>query len=76
MAAIRHWRDAEALWTHTLHVTPSSKTAVLGLGYWYFSTEQFAAADRVYQHGLALRPNDPDYLASRAALRKYLDPSR
>jgi len=73
--AIRHWRDPETLWTHTLRVTPNSKNAVLGLGEWYYMTRRLAEAERVYTQGLAFRPNDPDLLASRAAVRKAMGAS-
>ena len=73
VAAIHNWRNTETLWTHTLRVTPNSKTAVISLGYWYFTTGRFAEAERMYEQGLALRPNDPDYLTSRAAVRKVLE---
>lgn len=76
IAAIPHWRDPEALWSHTLRVTPASRNAVLGLGEWYYNTQRFAEAERVYDHGLALRPNDRDFLTSRAAVRKILSESR
>jgi len=74
--AILHWRDPETLWKHTLRVTPNSKTAVLSLGHLYYSTGRYEEADRIYQQGLLHRPNDPDYLASRAAVRKVLELSR
>ncbi len=72
IAAIRHWRDPEALWSHTLRITPASKTAALGLGYWYYSTERFAEAESVYEQALRYHPNDPQLLESRAAIRKRL----
>ena len=76
VAAVLNWRHAETLWTHTLRVTPSSKTAVLSLGRLYFITGRYEEADRMYQQGLVLRPNDPDYLNFRAAVRKILRPEQ
>lgn len=70
--AIPRWRDSEHLWTHTLRVTPNSRNAVIALGEWYFSTGQLREAARIYDYGLRLRPNDPDYLASAAAVRKAM----
>ena len=76
VVAIHNWRHTETLWTHTLRVTPSSKTAVMSLGYLYYTTGRFAEADRIYQQGLLLRPHDPDYLTSHAAVRKVLEQPR
>ena len=76
VAAIQNWRDTETLWTHTLRVTPNSKTAVISLGYWYFTTGRLEEAQHIYEQGLALRPSDPDYLTSHAAVRKLLEQPR
>jgi len=75
VAAILHWRDSEALARQTLRVTPISKTAVLTLCEWYFSTGRFDEADRVLQQGMLIRPNDKDYLLTRATIRKAMESS-
>ena len=62
--AVRDWSDSERLWAHALRVTPRSKTAVLALGEWYYTTSRFDDAARVYRHGLRFRPGDRDYLYS------------
>jgi hypothetical protein len=62
--AVRDWSDSERLWSHALRVTPRSKTAVLALGEWYYTTSRFEDAARVYRHGLLFRPGDRDYLDS------------
>lgn len=73
----RYWRDPESFWSQTLRVTPLSRNAVLGLGEWYYSTQRFADAERIYRYGLTHRPNDPDILASHESVLKALGkPSR
>ena len=62
--AAHDWSDSERLWAHALRVTPRSKTAVLALGEWYYTTSRFEDAARVYRHGLLFRPGDRDYLYS------------
>jgi hypothetical protein len=62
--AARDWGDSERLWAHALRVTPRSKTAVLALGEYYYTTFRFEDAARVYRHGLQFRPGDRDYLDS------------
>ncbi len=64
VAATGYWQNPETLWTQTLRVTPASRTAVMALGEWYYSTERFDDAERIYRYGLAFRPNDRDMLTS------------
>lgn len=72
LAAIPHWHDNEVLWSHTLRVTPESKTAVLGLGSWYYETGRLPEAEALYRDALQRRPADPDYLTSLQSVQKVM----
>jgi protein O-mannosyl-transferase len=50
-----HWRDTEALWSHTLRVTPDSDVAHAGLAGILFVRGQVDEAIRHYENALRLR---------------------
>lgn len=67
---LRVWDNNEALWTHTLAVTPASKQASLALGYTLYMEGRFAEASVVYRRALAYYPNDPRLLACLAVVQR------
>jgi len=58
------------MWTHTLEVTPGSKSAALNLGEVLFMDQRFSDAEKVYTQALRYHPGDKELEQLRREMRK------
>jgi hypothetical protein len=64
------WESSETMWTHTLEVTPASKSAAISLGEVLFMDQRFSDAEKVYTHALRYHPGDKELEGLRQEMRK------
>ncbi len=63
------WESDEAMWSHTLEVTPSSKIAALNLAFILYQDGRFTEAEVIYLHALRYHPNDPEVTRNITGMR-------